>query len=459
MANEIASAPIGTRVKSWLGSLFGGNEGSWRGPFNGTGELGGVFAFNSLEDGWQRNLNRPDLNAKWVAPVYSCVMLNARGVSQTHVRHQRQVAGQGFEYITNSPVLDFVRNPNQYETWPQLMFNTIAETLFEGETCWFAERDSKDKIIAARRLRRGQWQPMIDPETGTIWYGIYSDHNLFDQPPDALAPARDICHFRIHTPRHPLIGESAIKAAAMAVGIHVALNQSQMVFFSNLSRPSGFLSTEQKLSGDQAAKLKAAWEAASAALSQGRVPVLTNGLTFQSVGVSQNDQELIEQQRLSTGDIARVFGVPVSLISDTTGAQGATDALINYWLSIGLGSLIEVIERQIERFLELPNNERIELDPAPLLRTDFAKRMEGLSKGVQGGIITPNEARQAEGYKAVDGGQDAFMQRQNLPVSLISQLAAQELAAGNQPAPVEIVDETELRQRTSDWLALKRLKA
>ena len=52
--------------------------------------------------------------------------------------------------------------------------------------------------------------------------------------------------------------------------------------------------------------------------------------------------------------------------------------------------------------------------------------------------MTPNEARAREGLSPVNGGNDIFMQRQNTPVSLLSELAANDLArASEPPAPVE----------------------
>jgi HK97 family phage portal protein len=347
--------------------------------------------------------------------------------------HQRINSRNGWETLRDSRTAQLLRNPNAYEGWNNIIFNSVAELLFEGEVAWLAQRDTDGRMIGFHKLRRSGWTPFYDQESGELFYGISAQSDLWETDYDYLVPARDIAHFRMHTPRHPLIGESPIKAAQMAIGINVALNASQQLFFTNLSRPSGFLSTDEKISRDQIVRLKEAWMEASAAFSQGKVPVLTNGLKFEAIGIPQNDQQLIEQQRMSIADIARVFGVPLALINESTGAQSATEALISHWLSIGLGSIIECFEREIERFLRLPTDERIHFDPSPLLRVDFAKRMEGLAKGVQGGVLTLNEAREAEGFGKIDGGDEAFLQRQNLPVSLIMQLAQAELANASTP--------------------------
>lgn len=400
-------------------SLFG--EGSWRGPFYGAGEWGGLHAIDPLGDGWQRNLNTSHNNARHVAPVYACVMLHARAVSQCIAGHMVDDNSGGFKKSTTSPASRIFRYPNAHETFSQLIFNTVAELLFEGECIWVAGRDERNAIVGVQRVPRKSWTLHIEPESKAVFYAI-GDNILDASEWSALVPARDVVHFRQHCPRHALIGESPVRAAALAIGINVALNQSQLFFFNNLSRPSGIISTDQQLQGDQIARLKESWTAASAAIAQGKVPVLTNGLKFSPMSIPQNDQQLIEQQKYSLSDIARVFGVPVALLSENTGTQGGTEAMISHWLSVGLGSVIETIERSLDRLFNFGPSEHVKLDPTPLLRVDFASRIEGLSKAVQMGILRPNEVREQEGYGKVEGGDSIFLQQQMVPAELLLEL-------------------------------------
>lgn len=412
------------RVKSLMG--LGTPEGAWRGPFTGMSELGNPFMLGSLDDGWQRNLSVG--TGMSVPASYSCRHLYGRAMSQLQPNHQNR-AKSGWVTSYDSPVGALLYRPNSYETWSQFVYNSVLTTLEEGEALAVAERDGNNRVVAIHRMPRRSWSPMIEPESHSLFYGVTSSNQgLFPLPPDMFYPSRDVAHFRLYCPRHPLIGESPVKAHAIASGIQVALSQSQLVFYSNLSRPSGFLSTDEKIPGDMIERLKQAWMKASADLSQGKVPILTNGLKFQSMSVPQSDQQLIEQQRLSTADIARVYGVPIALISESPGAQGATEALIQHWLSNGLGAMIEMFEQELEKFFNLPRTQRIELDTAPLLRTDVEKRANSSAKLVQGGILTPDEARSIEGLPPIEGGDQAFMQRQNTPLNLLAEIAANEVA-------------------------------
>jgi HK97 family phage portal protein len=412
--------------------FFGSQEGSLRGPFYAQGELGGWHQLGSLEDGFQRNLELNGLSARHIAPVYACVMLNARAISQCSPKHMVGSADGSFAPSTTSPASRVLHRPNSYETWAQFILNVVCGMLFDGEVLCLKVRDNRFAVTALHRVPRGTWSIHIAPESKEIYYGI-SDGELYDQP-EMLIPAREVVHFRMHTPRNPLVGESPIKAAAMAAGINVALNRSQMQFFTQMNRPSGVLSTDLQLNADQMKMLRTAFDEQSKTWSQGGLPILSAGLKFQPMGVAQNDAQLIEQQKLSIADIARVFGVPMALLADSAGPQAGTESQITHWLSVGLGSIIENIERSLDVAFDLSATEHIQLDPTPLLRVDFAGRIDGISKAVQNGIITINEARLKEGFAPVQNGDQPVLQQQMTPLNLLAELHASTIASKVAPA-------------------------
>ena len=91
------------------------------------------------------------------------------------------------------------------------------------------------------------------------------------------------------------------------------------------------------------------------------------------------------------------------------------------WLSSGLGWLINHIEVAFDQFFGLDvvpaGREWTEYDTRILLRAAFKERVEGLVRGVQGGVFSPNEARELEGYKAVEAGDEPRVQQQLVPLS------------------------------------------
>jgi len=425
---------LATRIKS----LFGiGSEGSWRGQFFGMGELGGIYGMDHLTDGWQQNLQVSNLTARHVPAVYACVMAISRSVSQCYPKHIRMDGGFHNE-IKTSAAYRVLRNPNDYQTTPDFLLNLVSQTLFDGEAFVLAVRNDRYEVTSLHLLPRGTCSPLVDDETKEIFYSVGSSP-LAPGGIDYIVPAKDILHLRFHTPRHPLMGESPITAAALAVGINVALSQNQAAFFNRMNRPSGVLSTDEKLTREQSVQLRAAFEEQSKRWAAGGVPILSSGLKWQQIAISSQDSQLIEAQRMSIQDICRVFGVPASLAGDLSGATfNNSETLIQNFLAMSLGSYLEHIERAFDRLFGLSNNEYIELDLSALLRTDFAGRVEGLTKAIQGGLMVPNEARAREGLSPVNGGDVAYLQRQMTPIDKIGDLLDAETKAKlNPPQPMQ----------------------
>lgn len=428
-----------TRLRNWVqrGLLGITAEGSYRGPFSGLGELGGSYLLGPFEDGWHRNLDISS-NARHVPAVYACVMVISRAMSQCYPKHVRHATDQ-FEEVTTSAAYRVLRYPNSYQTTPDFILNLISQTLFEGEAFALATRNDRYEVDQLHLLPRGTCSPLIDEETKEIFYAVGSSP-LAPGGTDYIVPARDILHLRFHTPRHPLIGETPIKSAALAIGINVALSKTQAVFFNNMNRPSGVLSTDVVLNKDQITTLREAFENQAQGLSAGKIPVLGGGLKFQPIGITSQDAQLIEAQRMSLEDICRVFGVPPPLVGELSHSTlNNAETLIANFLSVSLGSYLEHTERAMDRLFGLKNNEYIEFDTTALLRTDFEKRIDGLTKAIQGGLMTPVEARAREGLGTIDGGDTAYLQRQMVPIDKIGDLLQAEIdAKNNPPAPAPV---------------------
>lgn len=418
------------RLKSLVGV-----EGAWRGPFYGMSPSGGWFQLGNLEDGFQRDLSVDAFTARNVPAVYACVMAIARAMSQCYPKHIR-VEGGRFVEVTNSAAYRVLLNPNSYQSSPDFILNLVATALFDGEAFCVVVRNDRFEVKEIHLLPRGTCSPMVDAETREIFYAV-GESPLAPGGTDYLAPARDILHLRFHTPRHPLVGESPIKAAALSIGINVSLTKTQAAFFANMNRPSGIISTDASLNREQLNSLRTAFEEQAKGMSAGKIPVLAGGLKFQAMSITSQDAQLVEAQRMSLEDICRVFGVPPPLVGELSHATlNNAETLVQHFLSMSLGSYLEHTERAFDRLFQLGGGtEYVELDTAALLRTDFTARIEGLTKAVQGGLMTPSEARGREGLGPIDGGDSAYLQRQMVPIDKIADLLAQEAARAPDPAP------------------------
>jgi HK97 family phage portal protein len=430
-------ATLASRVKSWLGLPTG--EGSWRGPLAGIGDLGRQVMLGALDDGWQTNVRVSEQAMRHVPAIASARHLYASAFAQLQPRHNRFAldGSGGVEEVLNSQAVRVLTRPNAYETGADFLYRFVQEWL-SGEVLVIVGRNNRTEVDNMHIVPRGLWQPYVSPEDKSIFYGVSNSSELLTpQDLSMMIPARDVLHLRWSTPRHPLMGEGPLAAAALAAGVNIALSQSSATFFQNMRRASGALSTEMELTKDQMKRLREAFDEQAALMAKGGVPILASGLKFTQMSMTSQDAQVVETMRMTTEDIARAYSVPPPLLGDLSNATLANvEQLVSHWLSISLGACIERAERAFDRLFQLDSRaDRLELDTSNLLRADMLARMEAYAKGTQAGILTSNDARRRERLPPKPGGDQLLVQRQNIPIALATQLAEAELTRGEPATP------------------------
>lgn len=354
--------------------------------------------------------------------VESCCWAYIRAIAQLPGYHRRQLSNGGIETVTTSAVSRLLRFPNSYETRSDFLTHCIRSLLYDGNSYWLALRNERKEVAGLHWLNPRSCRVQVEQSSGEIFYALGENPLIGPEPSGVyggvwLIPARDVLHIKLATPQHPLIGETWLTALALDLAARGAMSLAQASFFTNMSRPSGVLSTDLVLTATQVQDLRVAWNAQAAGMNAGGVPILTAGLKWQAVGISNHDAQMVEAMKLTDRAVAGVFGVPGFLVGlQEAGPWSSTEALMSYWLAGGLGFLIDHIEVAFDQFFGLPADEFVEFDTDALLRTDFKTRIEGLARGVQTGIFAPDEARAKEGYGATPGGSVPRVQQQQVPL-------------------------------------------
>lgn len=454
---------LATRLKSWLG--LGGGEASYRQGY-GVSEYGNWFALDPLAAGWQRNLEIDHYGLRQIPVVAAARHLYRSAFAQMRAEHHRHAADGTVENVRTSAASRVLVHPNAYESGAELQARLIDGMILHGEIAVLGLRNERFEIREMHVIPHRSWSMTVDQETKAIYYLVSNTGDLLT-PADATiaVPARDILHLRWATPRHPLIGESPLAAAGLAAGVNVALTRSQATFFNHMRRPSGILTTDMTLTRDQMRQLREAFDEQAKRLDQGGIPILAGGMKFEPMSISSQDAEVIAALRMSNEEIARALGVPPVLLGDLSHATlNNVEQMIHAWLAYSLGGQLERFERAMDRFFGFDSRkDRVEMDLSALLRTDLAARMDALGKGVMGGVLTPNEARRREGLSPLPGGDEAFLQRQQTPVSLLTELAANEIAkpepAPAPPEPEEDADPEVAKALVESMLNRKRMIA
>jgi HK97 family phage portal protein len=424
--------PTLARVKSWLSGPFNGaQEGAVRGPFFGQGELGHLFKIEQFGDGWQRHLNVS--NGSGVAATQAAIAAYCNAFALMPASHKRKLAGGGYEEVDTSALARWLHRPNGFQTTAEFMSNGIRCLMEKGNAVAFGVRNDRNEITAT--VWATSFSTHIDPDTGALFYaGALNDGVT---RPDVLVPARDVLHIRINAPiSRPLLGVSPIVYCASSMCVNAQLSAFLNSYIANRASPSYVLSTDLVLNVDQTRQLRAAWDEQSKTIASGGTPIISGGLRPHQMGVAPGDEFLVENFNLTVEDIARAFSIPRALLGISETASNA-EQLLRSWVSLGLGSLVETVEQQIEKFFDLGRADQVEFDSNALLRLDAEAQMRVIGEGVTKGILSADEGRALLGLPPISGGFGAIptVQQQQIPLDLLHELHVADIDAKTKPEP------------------------
>jgi len=401
----------------------------------------------------------------WNAVVYSCIMLYAKTIAQLPGLHNMSKDDGGTETISTSALSRILKMPNDYQTRSDFMMNMVVSLLSEGNAYAIALRNERFEVASLHQFLSRSCRALVGP-TGEIFYSVggnsVMDYRMdpdFESGKRWIIPQRDVLHIKGPAPRDPLVGESPLVAAGLPTAANTGGLTHFWRFFQNMSRPSGVLSTKATLTKAQVDELRARWEEVTTGINIGKVPILTHDLQWTPMHMNSADMQIAEALKMSKADIAMIFGVPLALINDMTGATwNNTENLIMMWLRQGLGFYLEHIELAFDKLFRIElTKEYTEFQVDTLLRSDFKTRIEGLTKAVQGGVYAPNEARRREGLASVDHGDDPRVQQQLVPLSYGAELQPPAPGAASPPAPPASEEGTEEEEEVAAEEAARSL--
>lgn len=413
-----------TRVLESVGLKH--TEGEYReGPYflpesNGWLPAGSAWNFwqlgHNVQQGWGQS-----------AMVEACVSAYAQTVAMCPGNHWKWNAEGGRTRLTGqtSALTRFLRKPNAYQSISDFLMNQTRDLLKNGNSYALALRNDRFEIVEMHLMDPDSSSAQI-AEDGSVFYNLSGNEVIERQIGKKLVvPARDVLHIRLHTPENPLIGESPLVAAALQMAAGNAALRQQVQFYSNSARPSWLLSTDHVLSKEQTDLLRQRWNEQAAGMNQGGVPILTAGLKAEKVGATAEESELIELLKLSDQAIASVFRIPLQVLGIGDTPYASTEALMQSWRAGGLGFILNHIEEAYGLLFKLSGQpeEYLEFDTSALLRSAFKDRVEAWVAGTKGGVFARNEARLDFELEAVEGGDEPWVQQQDIPLSVAAENA------------------------------------
>jgi HK97 family phage portal protein len=258
--------------------------------------------------------------------------------------------------------------------------------------------------------------------SGRAFLNLYSNGELrFQLAPlggDPLeVPDDDVVHLR-YRPSGAFdhrLGVSPLLTASPSIAMLLASRAGTTSTMLRASRPSGVLQTDGRLDPQRAQSIKDAWQQAHGEPGQrGQTAVLEQGLKF--VQVDPGDLvklASVETQSLGTSEICRLFSIPVALMHvEGSGARASAQEDRRKLQAFAVSPLARLIEDAIGSKLltqrQMDMGLAVTVDTSVSLIGEGTEMAEVLSKLVNAGLCSVNEARAWIGYGSAGSEADAL---------------------------------------------------
>lgn len=346
--------------------------------------------------------------AMQVTAVMACVRMLAEDTSKAIPDLYRNHDDGSRKVATDHPLRRLLIEPNDWQTWQEFAMQMTAALVMRGNGYAVMPRDMAGRVryfVPVNPDRVALWEA---PD-GSLFYmvtraGLHETAVLRDEP--ILVPARDMLHLK-GLSSNGLIGMSPIAVAREAIGLALAQEEQAGRWMGNAARPSGVLTTDQRLSAGAAKRIEEDWRRTKGGVqNSGATLVLEQGLKFQSLSMTSSDLEFIASRRFQIEEITRIFRIPIAMISEVSSSSHVDpDKRSQNYVNYSLSTLTHIWSSRLEKTFGLQKDGiSVDFDMSLILRNDRATRYNSYRSGIMGGFITPNEARIDDGKNPIEGG-------------------------------------------------------
>jgi HK97 family phage portal protein len=349
------------------------------------------------------------------AAVMACVTMIAEDTAKLPIALFRRLPSGGRLRVKPKEhwLAQLLRRPNSWQNWLEFCEMLQIGLLMRGNGY-------------AVMLRNGRGIPQqlvpINPDHVALWeaqdgslfykvtpFGLHELAILRDQPP--LIPYEDMFHLRGFSV-NGLLGASRIALAREAIGLSLAQERQAAQWMGAGARPSGVLTTDQKLTQESANRIRESWKNLHSGLANsGRTAILEAGLKWAPLSMTSADLEFIGSRQFQLQDIARIWRVPPHKIGELSRAtnNNITQQSQEY-VNDTISSYTTRWKRKFDDKFDLDDDDLfIDFDLGDILRGDIVARYNAYRTGIMSMFLTPDECRLDDGRDPM-GGRAAELQ-------------------------------------------------
>ena len=351
------------------------------------------------------------MTALQVTTVMACTSILAEDVSKMAPILSKWQEAEGFPNgkrirvtAKDNKIAALFRKPNDWMTWPEFVQTMMIGVVLRGNGFAVIVRDRNGYPLMLVPINPDRCALYEAPDGQLFWWVTragYHEMAVLKTTP-MLVPYEDMLHIK-GLSATGLRGLSRIAINREAVALALAQEQQYARLMGNGARPSGILTTEQKLTPEAATKLRNDWnEVNSGLINSGRTAVLESGLKWEQITLSAVDLQFLQLRQFQVAEICRMFRIPPHMVGDLSRStnnnivQQSQDYRNNTLMTYSL-----LWEARLASTFDLDaDGITVELDASALLKGDILTRYNAHRIGILTGFEKPNEARVAEGWDA-----------------------------------------------------------
>ena len=335
-----------------------------------------------------------------VSTAYSCIKLLSESVAQTPLVHILET-DDGEETLKTSAITRLIREPTNDLSYFKWMRNMVQDMIGYGNGYSVIQRNPDGSVFGLLFLKHNQVQiyRTLDP-LFPYYYQCTNYGESFKVFPE------DMLHFSNIT-SDGINGMSPLAVHRKTFAASNSISDYNITFMDNATNLSGVIHTEKAMSKEQRADTQKGFkDQFSGTVNAGGTPVLPHGLQYtQLKPISPLDSEYIQNKQLNDDEIAKIFGVPPSILNGTGSGDAEQNAL--WFQQYSVSPLYDLIEQEMSLKL-IPvykqSKQRTQFKPNSIKLSSNKEKADTLSLLKNSSIVTPNEAREFYGYKSLPGG-------------------------------------------------------
>ena len=339
-----------------------------------------------------------------ISSVASATELITATIARLPVKLYKQ--GEKGEYVSIEDSRTFLLNnePNHLQTAITLKKRIILDYLLHGNSYVYPEWQ-RNELLAIHHIpaRNVSVEKYVNKNLPFVVNGVIkvtgADATMVDFMPDDLMIILKNSDDGLQS-----MGVLDLNSELL----NLALNQQEYSssLLENGSLPMAILTTPSKLSDKAMERITKSWRSAyQGKKNAGKTVVLEEGMDYKPVSLNPNELDLSTSKNSTLSDIARIFGIPESMLNADANKYNSNEQNNLHFLQYTLEPVITAFESSLNKSLLLEEEKKkgysFKFDRDSILATTESEKFSTTIQAMKGGLLSVNEARGRHNMKQI----------------------------------------------------------